>query len=417
LKPETIRKIDIGIGKIACFALTCFRLVLDKISPADRPQAPVKRILFIKLIEQGATVLAYSAILRAIEMVGRQNVYFCVFEENRDILDIINILPAENIFVIRNRQFSIFLLDILRSLHQIRKIGIDATVDMEFFARASAILSYLTGAVRRVGLHRFTSEAPYRGDLMTHCVHYNPYLHTAKAYHLLVAALDASPEDLPLVKLPVAGFEERAPTFVPGEEELKKVRSILSREFTQPAAGPIVLLNPNASDMLPLRKWDTEYFVRLGQDILASYPEASLIITGAPSERESAERVCREIGSARAVCLAGKTTLRELLVLYTLADVLVTNDSGPGHFASMTGIHSIVLYGPETPKLFGAIGGRSHILYARLACSPCVNVFNHRFSPCRNNVCMQSISVETVYRKVEECLKKPRTSGFQKPVA
>jgi ADP-heptose:LPS heptosyltransferase len=71
----------------------------------------------------------------------------------------------------------------------------------------------------------------------------------------------------------------------------------------------------------------------------------------------------------------------------------------------MTGIHSIVLYGPETPRLFGAIGGRSHIIHAGLACSPCVNAFNHRFSPCRNNVCMQSISVEQVYEAVRHCLE------------
>jgi hypothetical protein len=70
----------------------------------------------------------------------------------------------------------------------------------------------------------------------------------------------------------------------------------------------------------------------------------------------------------------------------------------------MTDIHSIVMYGPETPALFGAIGGFSHIIHAGLACSPCVNVFNHRFSPCRNNRCMQSISVEQVYETVRDCL-------------
>jgi ADP-heptose:LPS heptosyltransferase len=114
--------------------------------------------------------------------------------------------------------------------------------------------------------------------------------------------------------------------------------------------------------------------------------------------------VARQLASERVVCLAGKTTLRELLVLYGLADVLVTNDSGPGHFASMTDIQSIVLFGPETPALFGPIGGRGKTLYANLACSPCVNVFNHRFSPCRNNRCMQAISVDEVFHAVQACL-------------
>ena len=46
--------------------------------------------------------------------------------------------------------------------------------------------------------------------------------------------------------------------------------------------------------------------------------------------------------------------MRELLTLYTLADVLVTNDSGPAHFASLTPVHTVVLFGPETPLLFGS---------------------------------------------------------------
>jgi hypothetical protein len=127
--------------------------------------------------------------------------------------------------------------------------------------------------------------------------------------------------------------------------------------------------------MLPLRKWETGRFVELGKRLLAADDRMGIVVTGAPSEAESAREVARQLASDRVVCLAGKTSLRELLVLYGLADVLVTNDSGPGHFASMTNIQSIVLFGPETPALFGPIGGRGKILYANLACSPCVNVF------------------------------------------
>ena len=49
--------------------------------------------------------------------------------------------------------------------------------------------------------------------------------------------------------------------------------------------------------------------------------------------------------------LAGKTTLRQVLVLYARSEILVTNDSGPAHFASMTPIHVVTLFGPETPAL------------------------------------------------------------------
>jgi len=419
LNPETIRMIDIWMGRLACFFLTGVRRVGDALGNGDGDAAiPARKILFLKLIEQGATVLAYSALQRAVAMVGRENVYFCVFEENRPILDILGIVPPENVFPIRHQTFGVFLWDVWQMLKEVWRLQIDATVDMEFFARASAILAFLTGARRRVGLHRFTSEAPYRGDLLTHRVQYNPYLHTAKFYHLLVAALTVDADDLPLMKLDIREFTETLPVFAPQEQERRRIRELLHREIPDWEKGPVILLNPNASDMLPLRKWPTERFVELGRMILARHPEAAVVITGAPSEREAAEAVCRRIGephdvpsSPRVASLAGKTTLRELLVLYGLADILVTNDSGPGHFASLTPIHSIVMYGPETPALFGAIGGRFEVIHPRLACSPCVNVFNHRFSPCRNNLCMQSITVAEVYEKVAAALAAKRSSA------
>ena len=98
--------------------------------------------------------------------------------------------------------------------------------------------------------------------------------------------------------------------------------------------------------------------------------------------------------------MAGRTTLRELLTLYHLADVLVTNDSGPAHFASLTQIDVVTLFGPETPAAFGVRSPRSHILWSGLACSPCVNAYNNRFSTCRDNLCMQRLGVEQVYETV-----------------
>ena len=142
------------------------------------------------------------------------------------------------------------------------------------------------------------------------------------------------------------------------------------------------------------------------QRLLAAYPNATVVVTGAPAEGPAAATLCAAIGSPRAISLAGKTTLRELLTLYSLADVLVTNDSGPAHFASLTPIHTVVLFGPETPRLFGSLSRSTTIIWKELACSPCVSVFNHRLSPCRNNVCMQEITVADVYSAVEAALAR-----------
>jgi ADP-heptose:LPS heptosyltransferase len=406
---RTIRFLDYWIGVPLCLLLTACRFLVRERT------APPRKILFLKFIEQGATVLAQDAMRRATASVGRDHIYFCVFQSNRAILDLLGTVPPANIFAIRDSRLDRCLLDFLRALIAIRKSGVDTVIDMEFFSRASAIFSFLSGASTRVGLHRFTGELPYRGDLMTHRVQYNPHLHVSVQYSVLVEAAHRDPSDTPMLKVPLAQIalcgDTAGPSFrfTPTAAETDGVRRLLPS-----TAGPVVLINPNASDLLPLRKWQGARFIELSQQILAAHPRASIVVTGAPSEEAGAAQVCAAIASPRAISLAGQTTLRELLTLYSLADVLVTNDSGPAHFASLTPIHTVVLFGPETPRLFGSLSPSSTIIWKELACSPCVSVFNHRLSPCRNNVCMQEITVADVYGAVEKVLRgRERVSAGQ----
>ena len=120
--------------------------------------------------------------------------------------------------------------------------------------------------------------------------------------------------------------------------------------------------------------------------------------------RVAAEAIAARRSVPSAISLPAQTTLRELIVLYAMADVLVTNDSGPGHFSSLTDITSVVLFGPETPAVFGPLAPNAHVLRADIACSPCVNPFNHRFSPCNDHVCMRMITVDMVYERVHQRL-------------
>ena len=98
--------------------------------------------------------------------------------------------------------------------------------------------------------------------------------------------------------------------------------------------------------------------------------------------------------------MTGKTTLRELLLLYYLSEVLITNDSGPALFAVLTPIRTIILFGPETPKLFGLYSNKNNIIWKEIPCSPCVNAYNNRQSFCTNNICMQRITTDEVFEKI-----------------
>ncbi len=402
MKIATMRRLDRWVGVPACLVLTLVR----RLGQCFRrpPHGPVRRIVLVKPAEQGATVLAEAAIRRAIQLVGRENVWFLVFEENRFILDAMALIPPENVICLRTSGLIALVRSVLGAVLRLRRLRVDAAVDLEFFARASAVLTYLSGARCRVGFHAAAEEGGYRGDLLTHRLSYNPHLHTAQSFWCLVEAVTLPPGDLPALPLVPPPAQPATSRFCPTPHQVDHVRRLLRRELGHEDVQPLVLLNTNASDLLPLRRWPAERYVELARRLLAEFPEVRIAFTGSPSEAAAVEDLVRRVGSGRCVSMAGKTTLEELLTLYGLAEVLVTNDSGPAHFAMLTPIDVVTLFGPETPALFGALGPRAHCLWAGLACSPCVNAYNHRTTSCRNNVCMQRISVDDVFDRTARIL-------------
>jgi ADP-heptose:LPS heptosyltransferase len=389
--------IDRYVGVPVCMLLTVIRRLSGIFSVRAGAGIPT-RILFLKLAEQGSTVLAYGAIQTAVSLVGRERVYFLAFEENRFVVDILGLIPEENVLTIRTHSAASMMASCLARLRQIRHIGIDSCVDMEFFARSSAVIAFLSGSKRRVGFHSYFREGPYRGDLFTHRILYNPHLHTSRTFTSLVRALETDPRNLPTFPV-VPEATAELPLFRPQAGEISATRRLF-REMGVPEGGRVILLNANASDLLPLRKWDGQNYVDLACRLLAEFPDSSIGFTGTAEEAPEIERLVLEVGSPRCFCIAGRTTIRELLVAYGLAEVLVTNDSGPAHFAALTEVDVVSLFGPETPLLFGAPGIRSHPLWAGLACSPCVNAFNNRQTACRDNVCMKRITVDQVLAEV-----------------
>jgi ADP-heptose:LPS heptosyltransferase len=394
---RVLRWLDRWVGLPLCAALTLWRKLSDRLARAtQRDEADprgAERILFVKLAEQGSTVLAHAALADAVARVGRENVSILVLEDNRFILDVLDVLPAGNVITVPARGGWALLRGLVRAIGTLRRARMSVAIDLEFFTRASAILCFLSGAPRRVGLHAYFGESRYRGDLMTHRIAFNPSLHASDLFRVLVAAIDLDPATLPtLGALPEPA---PAPQFQPRAEDLEDAKRLLG----DVSAGPIVLLNANCGDLLPLRQWPGARYVELARRLLARFPEIRIVFTGSASERSATERLVRAVGDERCQNLAGETTLRQLLALCTLAELMVTNDSGPAHFATLTPIDVVTLFGPETPHVFGARSPRNHVFWARVACSPCVNALNDRQSACRNNVCMQEITVPAVFEE------------------
>ena len=393
---QKMMQLDRWLGVPLCFAVTAMRSLL----PRRVPARPVRSILFVKLAEQGSTVLAHRALQEAVRRVGRERVFMAVFADNRFILDALGVIPVENVITLPSDSLFSLLRAVLPVCARLRKLGPDAAVDLEFFARSSALLTWASGAATRVGFHAWFGEGPYRGNLMTHRVRYNPHLHTTQTFASLVSALDVAPERFPTFDLTPDVTQDALPFFAAQPAEIREVKEQLARFTGQPVTPPLILLNANASDLIPLRRWSLESYIEVAQRLLARFPEVQIAFTGAKNEAAKAQDLVTRVASPRCFSLAGETTLRQLLVLYGLADVLVTNDSGPAHFAALTPIHTVTLFGPETPLLFSALTPRNTPLWAGLACSPCVSALNNRQSACTDNVCMQRITPDQVFQAV-----------------
>ncbi|MCJ7800106.1 MAG: glycosyltransferase family 9 protein, partial [Polaromonas sp.] len=104
--------------------------------------------------------------------------------------------------------------------------------------------------------------------------------------------------------------------------------------------------------------------------------------------------------------LTGYTrSISELLALFHVARLLVTNDGGPGQFAALTPIWTLMLFGPETPSLYAPLTPHCYSFYSQWPCSPCLTAYNHRTSYCDgDNQCLKVIAPAAVLAKARACL-------------
>jgi ADP-heptose:LPS heptosyltransferase len=241
--------------------------------------------------------------------------------------------------------------------------------------------------------------------MLTHRVSHNSNIHMAKNFVAMVNALLAPTPEVPYSKTYISDDEIRVPIQPVSKEDLEHVRELIRQVYPeyQPDCQRVVLINPNSSELLPQRRWDRENFNKLAAMVVEEWEDVLVLITGSPSEREEALGMQQKVNHPRFRSFAGMHKLPAITALYNIATVLVTNDSGPGHFSAIAPIRSIVLFGPETPRLYGSLGNTEAIT-AELACSPCVTVANQKNSACNDAVCMRMITPERVMQSVRAVL-------------
>ncbi|MGH8549808.1 MAG: glycosyltransferase family 9 protein [Methylococcales bacterium] len=375
----------------------------SKIFPAIESSAPPRKILVILLSEMGSLVLAYPMFQRLKERYPEASVSVLLFEKNREMLEILGVVREENILTISDWSFWRFMLDSLRVLLKMRRLSADAVVDCELFARISSIFSFLSGASIRSGFAPYTQEGLYRGSFINRPVLYNPYHHISRQYLTLVEALDS--DTVPTGKRTTKDDRMEIPNFNPDPNDVEKMVKGLCRDFPVCRERKLVLIYPSGG-ILPIRAWPIEHYCRLVDALLEEGYMVGVI--GLDSDKPFAKEIIKNCGNPNIIDLTGYTrSIRELMILFYHAVLLISNDGGPGQFAAMTPIPTIILFGPESPELYGSHSPHAWFFYTGLSCSPCLTAYNHRNSPCDgDNQCLKRIPPEQVFAKARAMIEK-----------
>ena len=400
MKIETQRHIDRYVGTLICRIFSLYYRLFKK----ESDTAETQKILIILLSEMGALVLAHPMFQRLKEKYPRARLYVMLFEKNREVVELLRIVPPENIITIKDASMLTFIRDILNALSRMRKIKFDTVIDCELSSRVSSILAFLSGAAVRVGFHSHTQEGLYRGNFMNRPVVYNPYHHISRQFLTLVEAIDSGTH--PAAKHQVPDQKLEIPTVKVESQEIEHARKKLFERAPELEGKKIVLIYPGGG-LLPIRAWPLDYYCRLTEELL--HRGYAVCVIGLAEDKAVAGAVLSYTRSRSCVDLTGYTkTIRELLRIFHFSELLITNDGGPGHFAAMTPVPAIIFYGPETPTLYGTLDKKALNLFSGFSCSPCVTAYNHRNSPCDgDNLCLKKISPDEVLAKALEILESP----------
>ncbi len=395
---KTQRAIDRYLGVPICALLSGVNRVVYN----EPDGVPPSKILVILLSEMGSLVLAQPMFMRLKQQYPDASIHMLMFAKNREVLELLNVIPPENILTLDDGSLKSLVKDSLSAIRKMRQLKIDAVIDCELFSRISSIFSYLSGAAFRVGFHPHTQEGLYRGSFINRPVTYNPYRHLTQQFLSLAAALESLTS--PSNKLFPPPYTGKTPVLAFATDELEGVHKELHNLFPTIQGKKLVLIYPSGG-ILSIRAWPLKSYFQLSKALLDEGYAVGVI--GMKGDRAIAQEVVDHCQNTSCINLAGYTkSVRHLLAVFHRAALLVTNDGWPGQFAALTPqLPAIIFFGPETPVLYKSLGSNSYCFHRALPCSPCLTAYNHRASPCDgDNQCLKQISPEQVLAKAHEML-------------
>jgi ADP-heptose:LPS heptosyltransferase len=387
------RRIDAWVGPFLCGLVSVWHKVFGRRFRADQP---IQKVLVIMLSEMGSMVLAGPMFARIQANHPGAQVHILQLKRNQAVARLLGLVPDAHLHGINDTGLFALLFDLIRVLLQLRRLKFDAVIDCELFSRISALLAYGCGARRLAGFTPHTQEGLYRGSFFNAPVLYNPYRHISLQFIALVDGLQST--SVPRTKSLQAlskPLDSGLQVHFSGGDMAAFTRELHKDHPLFMSANKRVLFYAGGG-LLPIRAWPAAHYAELAKGLCEQGHAVGII--GLPEDQALAQSIQAACGHPRCLNFVGYTkNLEALIRLFFHSDLLITNDGGPGHFASLTPLRTVMFFGPETSALYGPLTPRAIALDSQAACSPCLTAYNHRATPCDgDNQCLQRIEPQQV---------------------
>lgn len=263
-------------------------------------------------------------------------------------------------------------------------------------AFGAALIGFAAGVPRRIGYatdgRGFLLSTPipipsWRGD--RHEVFY--YLNLIAVLEELLYGKSSVMQHEPAFGLTVSPERQ--------QEARELLRSVGAREDRQ-----LVVMCPGSTNSRA-KRWPAERYAALSDRITTDLG-ADVVLIGSQDEVQVSEAVSG-LSTSAPIILTGRTDLAQAVALLSLADVVVTNDTGPAHISAALDRPTLVIFGPTNPVTTRPFSSNAEVIRHPPDCAPCMLrdcPIDHR--------CMTAIDPDEVFSRVNALLK-PHRAGVK----
>jgi heptosyltransferase II len=242
----------------------------------------------------------------------------------------------------------------------------------------SALIPWLAGIPKRIG---------YRGELRFGLINNtlpNPSRQVrtpmAEHYAQLLNTIQKLPIDLR--NLPTPRLEI-------SEESARET----NQQLAPIANHPFYVFAPGA-EYGPAKRWPSDHYAQLAQQILASEPNSHIVILGSQNDHVVGHQIQTHSNHANRIQnWCGQISLDQSIAVIAKSRCLISNDSGLMHIGAALSVPQVAIFGSSNPKHTPPLSKKAQVVWLGLSCSPCYE----RNCPLGHLNCLNEIKPERIY--------------------